>query len=272
MRRLFAAAVAAGLAASASAVPPNFSPPSAFAGEAALTDAQAREALEAFREAGPARPYYLELVLRHLPRRGPETRLAAQLWTSRNPQGAVYRLDLASGTHFLLQNGRDARVWRAVGDTVTEVPSSEPLAPGLEATAFDLLRPYLYWPVDGKVTVTRVRGRPADVFFFRAPAPEAKGGIAQVRASLDSEYHAPVEVASLGPDGRTVRTFTLLDLKKAGPSDWLPKDIDVRDESTHNKTRFTLTGAALEADFSPELFAPAALSRTVAAPGGVQRW
>ncbi|HEY3755791.1 MAG TPA: outer membrane lipoprotein-sorting protein [Opitutaceae bacterium] len=268
MKRFAAFLLALAAAGAGLAAPPTFSPPTSYGGQSTLNESQTAEALDAFRAAGPARPSYLEFDLRHLPRRGAETVFHGQLWASRNEDGAVYRIDIVGGAHFLLQNGSRAKVWRAEGGAVTEVPSTEPLAPGLEIDAFDLQRPYLYWPLAGPVAVAPDRGRPSDVFLFHNPSP---GGIAAVRAFLDSEYHAPVDVECQDAKGGLVRTFSLLDLKKVS-GQWLPKDIDARDEATHNKTRFSLTGAALGLDLSPSLFEPANLAGPAEAPAGVERF
>lgn len=267
MTRWVATALAFGCIATAGAAPPTFSPPSVFAGSA-LTARETAEALDAFRAAGPAQPSYLEFDLRHMPRRGAETRVHGRLWASRDEAGAVYRIDIDGGARFLLQNGPQAQVWREQDGQVSEVAASEPLVAGWEITAFDLQRPYLYWPLAGPVAVTRERGRPSDVFVFRNPAP---GPVALVRAYLDSEYHAPIDVESINPQGTVIRTFALLDLKKLS-GQWLPKDIDARDEATGSKTRFSLTGAALNLDLSPALFEPAGLAAAARPPSGVQRF
>src|ERR1700728_1581167 len=109
MKRWLATSLALGLVGMGRAAPPNFTPPSQFAGGATLGAKETAEALEAFRAAGPAQPSYLEFALRHMPRRGAETLLHGRLWVSRDEGGAVYRIDIDGGAHFLLQNGPDAR-------------------------------------------------------------------------------------------------------------------------------------------------------------------
>jgi hypothetical protein len=148
------------------------------------------------------------------------------------------------------------------------VAATEPLQAGLEITAFDLLMPFLYWPQTAGVTLSRIRGRPADVFLFTAPGAAAP--ITGVRAYLDSEYHAPVQIESLGGES-VLKTFSLLDLKNVS-GQWLFKDIDVRDEATRNKTRLSVTGAALGLDLQDALFQPESLGESVEAPSTVQRW
>jgi hypothetical protein len=251
------------------AVPPNFTPPSDYVSSGQLPPAEASAALDAFRHAGPAQPAYLEFELQHLPRRGPKVVAHGRLWASRGADGSVIRIEIDQGARFLLQNGPKAQVWRRTLGSSVIVPSAEALQPGWELTAFDLQMPFLYWPQATGVTVSRVRGRPADVFLFSAPAGLAP--LTAVRADLDSEYHAPVQIESLAGPERVLKTFSLLDVKNLN-GQWLAKDLEVRDETTRNKTRLSFTGAALGLDLSETLFTPDGLGQSVAAPTGVQRW
>ncbi len=251
------------------AAPSNLAPPSNYVQSGQLPPAEAQSALDQFRHSGPAQPAYLEFELRHLPRRGPATTSKGRLWASRNEQGSVVRIELTEGTHFLLQNGPHAQVWRWSLGTTKTVASTEPLQAGLEITAFDLQMPFLYWPQTTGVTLSRIRGRPADVFLFTAPAAAAP--ITGVRAYLDSEYHAPVQIESLGGAENVLKTFSLLDLKNLS-GQWIFKDIDVRDEATRNKTRLSVTGAALGLDLQATLFQSESLGESVEAPSTVQRW
>jgi hypothetical protein len=59
--------------------------------------------------------------------------------------------------------------------------------------------------------------------------------------------------------------MSVLDLKKAGEQ-WMVKTIDLRDERTRHKTRFQITGVALEQDFSPVIFSPDQLDLPLTAP------
>jgi hypothetical protein len=268
-RACWIAAVVVAGAAGLRAAPPNFPPPSDYVAGGQLPPAEARAALDQFRHSGPARPSYLEFELQHLPRRGPKVTARGRLWAGRNQQGAVYRVELERGARFLLQNGPAARVWRWSLGTTTILPATEALQPGWELTAFDLQMPFLYWPQPSGVTLARIRGRPADVFLFSAPATWAP--LTGVRAYLDSEYHAPVQIESLAGAERVLKTFSLLDLKNVG-GEWIPRDLEVRDEATRNKTRLSVTGAALGLDLNETLFTADGLDEAVAAPAGVRRW
>jgi len=207
------------------AAPSNLAPPTDYVQSGQLPPAEAQAALDQFRRSGPAQPAYLEFELRHLPRRGPATTSKGRLWISRNQEGSVVRIELEGATHFLIQNGPHAQVWRWTLGRTSTVAAAEPLQAGLEITPFDLQMPFLYWPQKTGVTLSRIRGRPADVFLFAAPATAAP--LTAVRAYLDSEYHAPVQIESLGGEN-VLKTYSLLDLKNVS-SQWIPKDIEVQD-------------------------------------------
>jgi hypothetical protein len=236
--------------------------------------AGARALLERFRATGIGGDYYLEFELRALPRRGDERVYRGRLWGSRNDQGAITRIQLTdeSGrTHrWLLQNGPAAAVWTLGGGQPVILAQSSllaPLIPGVELSAFDLLMPYLYWP-DFKLTrLERIRGRPAYAFVFRPPAAFAQlfPEVASVRACLDTQFNALMQAERLAKNGAAITTFSLGELKKIGEQ-WMLKSIDLRNESTRDKTRFVVTAAALGLEFSPELFAPARLTEEVAPP------
>ena len=83
--------------------------------------------------------------------------------------------------------------WRLSGDLLAEGKRDELLLavlPGVELTPFDLQTPYLYWPNPTHQGETKIRGRDAQAFLFRAPAdftgPEIK--VAAARAYLDSQF------------------------------------------------------------------------------------
>ena len=61
------------------------------------------------------------------------------------------------------------------------------------------------------------------------------------------------------------KSVSVLDLKKWGER-WMVKTIDVRNEITRNKTRFSVTAAALELTFSQALFSPEELGTAFQPP------
>ncbi|MGD1030205.1 MAG: outer membrane lipoprotein-sorting protein [Opitutaceae bacterium] len=246
--------------------------------------AQGRAILSQFRESGPARPCYVEFELRQLPRRGPERTFRGRMWSERNPQGNVMRIELNPGEagerRFLVQNGESAAVWFFDPKEMAAMPRRmdplSPLVPGIETTPFDIQMPYLYWPDETLQSIARVPGlqRPAYVFIFRPPSDFAAGaaGLAGVRAYLDTEYNAPVRTEIFASDGRILKTLSLVDLKKV-QGRYMPKEFDVRNEATRDKTRFELTAAAIDVAVRPSVFEPAELSSPLEPPtAGIDRF
>jgi hypothetical protein len=258
--------------------PPSTTPAPDYAQIGALDQAAGRVAIEQFQQAGIAGPYYLEFLLRVLPRRGPERAVRGRLWGDRNEQGPRLRLVLDPGAaderRWLVQGGPQPGVWRRDGGGATRPAELlEPLWDGSEITVFDLAMPFLYWPDETLLGVNRIRGRPANAFRFRPPAaftvrhPE----ISAVRAYFDTEYNAPMQTETLDSTGRPLKTWILADLKKVGET-WIPKEFDVRNELTRDKTRIDVTGAALNVPLLPALFEPDGLADDVGAPGAVVRF
>ncbi|HEY0945072.1 MAG TPA: outer membrane lipoprotein-sorting protein [Opitutaceae bacterium] len=242
--------------------------------------AEGRRILEEFRQLGIAGDYFLEFQLRVMPRRGDEHRLDGRWWGSRNAAGAISRLVVlpqgeSGETRLLVQNGVRPAAWR------WSAPQARPEPLGLEAlfdrvadtdvTIFDLQMPFLHWNDFVFEGVAKVRGRPAQTFLLYPPAEfsAAYPALTGVRVFLDLEFHALVQAEQIGAEGRPLKAMTVLDLKKIGDQ-WIVKSIDLRDETTRNKTRFSVTGAALNLDFSPTLFSPEELSEPVAPPAAGQ--
>jgi hypothetical protein len=235
--------------------------------------------LREFRGLGIAGDYYIEFELQVRPRRGDEQIFKGRLWGGRNGAGPISRVVLygADGTvqRFLIQNGPAPRVWRWQAGQAKIATGSldelfKPLLPETDLTLFDLQMPYLYWSDFVFEGVSKVRGRPAHTFLLYPPEaiavryPELHG----VRVELDTQFHALVQSALIGADNAPYKTLSVLDLKKVGDQ-WMVKTIDLRNESTRNKTRFEVTQAALNLDLSPEIFSPGALDEQLSAPDGL---
>jgi hypothetical protein len=240
-----------------------------------------RRLLAEFRQITESAGGFFTFDFRILPRRGEERRLSGFLWRGTDGDGVTTRIALAPGAgeaeqRWLVRGGGEPGVWTWRGATPDRVDRledealMEPLA-GTEVTAFDLQMPFLYWTDFVFEGVTRVRGRTARVFLLyppadfvaRRPLPTA------VRVYLDLEYQAMIQAEQLGEDGRAYKTMTVIDLKKVGDH-WIVKSIDLRNETTRDKTRFSVTGAAPGAAFASGLFAPAGLARAVAPPADVE--
>ncbi|HXA80945.1 MAG TPA: outer membrane lipoprotein-sorting protein [Opitutaceae bacterium] len=264
-----------GLALTAQAQP-RFVPQPEYGQFGAPDQAEGRRVLEEFRAKGIAGDYFLEFELHVLPRRGDERVLAGQLWGTRNDQGPLSRVVIATDAakktelHLFVQNGPAPIVWSWDGASVAKPLDVAALfAPvaGTNLTAFDLQMPFLYWPDFAYQGLTRLRGRPNHRFLLQPPKdfaekyPALKG----VRVFLDTQFNALVQVELVGHDGQTLKTISLLELKRIGKQ-WIPKTFDVRDEVTRDKTRFLVKGAALGLTLPGEMFAPEQLGETVNPP------
>lgn len=273
---LLAALAAGGGAARLTAAAPPVKPPE-LAQVGKPDAAQAAAILEQFRAAGIPGDYFLRFELRALPRRGEERVFQGRLWASRNAAGAITRVELADADgrahRLLIQNGAQPAVWRYADGAVAPLTGAALVAPliaGTEVSAFDVQMPFLHWPDAMLEKISRVRGRPTHAFLFKAPPAFAAGqpGIAAARAYLDTQYNALLQTELLGPDGRIVKTFSLLGLKTVGRQP-LPKTADYRNEVTRDKTRLAVTGAALDLELPAAVFDPDQLAREAPEPAAI---
>jgi hypothetical protein len=245
---------------------------------------EGRRIVAAFRQMGlAAGDFFWEFDLHILPRRGPERLQHGQMWGTRNDQGALMRVVLkdeaGAERRLLIQNGPQPAIWswQPGGAAAQRLGLAEQFLPlaQTDLTPFDLQTPFLFWNDFTFEGVARLRGRPAHRFLFLPPPAitAAYPALTGVRVSLDTQFHAPVETELIGEGGRVLKTVSLLELKKVSllelkkpQEQWIVKTIDFRDEATRNKTRFTVTGAALGLTFAPALFEPAALADDVQPP------
>jgi hypothetical protein len=258
---------------------PRFVPQPEYGQFGAPDQAEGRRVLEEFRAkgiTGIAGDYFLEFELHVLPRRGDERVLSGQLWGTRNEQGPLSRVAIVTDAtkktelYLLVQNGPSPTGWSWDGvNAAKSLDVAALFAPvaGTNLTVFDLQRPFLYWPDFDYQGLTRLRGRPTHQFLLHPPKdfsekyPALKG----VRVFLDTQFNALVQVELVGNDGQTLKTISLLELKRIGDK-WIPKTIDVRDEVTRDKTRFLVKGATLGLTLPREMFTPAQLGETVNPP------
>jgi hypothetical protein len=251
----------------------------ACARAASLPDhASASTILEHFRQSIWSEPVYAEFDLRQLPRRGEEKDFKGRFWGARNDRGPITRVELDVGKggmtrHLLIQGGPDGAIWVSDGPGAGR-PADDilltPLVPGVEMTPFDLLpMPYLYWLDYDLASIERIRGRPAYTFVF-SPSAEFSDKfltVKSVRAYLDTQYDALVQSEAIGPAGKVAKTLSLLELRKVGDR-WIPKDVEVRNEASRDKTRLSLTAVAVGVAPDPAIFDPALLGAPVAGVKG----
>jgi hypothetical protein len=244
--------------------------------------AEAARILERFRQSGVLGEYYLEFELHALPRRGEARVYQGRIWGSRNAAGAINRIEVTDGSgvkhRLLVQNGAQPAVWRQEAGGVVQLGSEAlfaPVIPGVDVTAFDLQRSYLAWPDATLQSTNRVLGRPAYAYLFRAPAGFSSGdtGIVAARAFFDTVFNQPLQSELLDRDGRRLKTLSVVSLKTVEvktatgtDKQTVPKEVDFRNELTRDKTRFEVTGLALNLSFFAGVFEPARLGVDAAPP------
>jgi hypothetical protein len=261
----------------------RYRPPPSFLQTGKPDQEQGRQILQQFRRQGIKGDYYLEFELRVMPPRGDERVLRGALWGSRHADGPVSRVSIqpaAAGApelRLLVQGGPAPELWRwngeagAAAERLGVADLFTPVA-GTDLTPFDLQMPFLYWNDFVYEGLVRVAGRPAHQFLFYPPPelaarhPELTG----VRVYLDTQYVALVQAELIGDGGRPLKAVSLLDLKKFDDQ-WLVKAIDLRDETTRRKTRFTVTAAALNQQFGPEVFDATNLPGPAPVPASLER-
>jgi hypothetical protein len=86
-----------------------------------------------------------------------------------------------------------------------------------------------------------------------------------VRVYLDTQYDALMQSEISGPAGNVAKTLSLLELRKVGDR-WIPKDVDVRNEATRDKTRLSMTAVAVGIPVDPAAFDPQQLGAQLAPP------
>ncbi|MES1195253.1 MAG: outer membrane lipoprotein-sorting protein, partial [Opitutus sp.] len=225
--------------------------------------AEGARILGEFRETGIAGTYWLAFELRVMPRSGDERILTGELFGTPAPAGPLTRLAVGN-TRWLIQSGTKPAAWiQSDQGVVHEATTAETLQPvaGTDFTLFDLQMPFLRWTDFVYEGLAKVRGRPAHQFVLYPPASyaAARPVLSGVRVFLDTQFQALVQVEQLGPDGKPVKTVTLLDLKKVGDQ-WLVKSIDLRNLVTRDKTRLTFKAAALNLTLPADTFTPAQLA------------
>lgn len=246
---LVALAATAGLAQS-----DKFNLPVDRAAPGRADQAEGARILGEFRRAGIAGDYWLSFELRVMPRQGAERIVTGTLLGKRGVAGPFSRLTVA-GEELLIASGPQPSAWMArSGGEIMPAPMDHPVA-GTGLTIFDLQMPFLYWTDFTYEGQAKVRGRPTHSFILRPPSGDVRpvAEFTGVRVLIDTQFQALVQAELLAAKGAVVKSIVLLDLKKVGDQ-WLVKSIDVRDHGRKEKTRLTITQAALSLTLPDETF------------------
>jgi hypothetical protein len=161
---------------------------------------------------------------------------------------------------WLVQSGPNPSVWHGNASGQFErVDGADVLRPIQETqiSAADLQTPFMYWTDFIYEGLERFRGRPTNVFLLYPPEDRLDDypGIGGARVFVDTQFGALSQVQWVDPAGTPVKTITVLDLKRVGEQ-WIVKTFEVRDDRTRDKTRFTVTAAAVQVSLPGSLFMP----------------
>jgi hypothetical protein len=248
---------------SAWAQPSKFGQPEDREASGKADQAQGAAILGEFRQAGIAGDYWLSFELRVMPRRGAERSVIGTMVGTRGVNGPVSRIEVGT-EQWLIESGPHPAAWALKAGNQVQLLAAGKTGQGIAdtgVTVFDLQMPFLYWTDFTYEGEAKVRGRPTHSFILRPPAgsPLPMPGLSGVRVLIDVQFQAMVQAEQLDAKGATVKTISLLDLKKVGEQ-WLVKTIDVRDNVTRDKTRFSVIAAALDLHWSPATFQPEKLT------------
>ncbi len=222
---------------------------------------------------GPASLLQAEFL--HFPRRGErESRRAVLFFRWEADGSASLRVEMPSGTRWLLRGGERPGAWQWTAETgAVERLSADagwaPLWPGVELTLFDWTAPYLDWPDYSYEGPDRVAGRPVQWVRF-APPPDWQGRLARervtaVRLALDSRFSAPLRVEYLGGNGEVLRSVEVRSFRKVGEV-WMVRRLEAFDERDRDRTEVQVAAAAVGITIPNRAWDPSALREPLPLP------
>jgi hypothetical protein len=236
-----------------------------------LTLEEGRAQLDAFRKQRMSGDYVFRFELVHYPRRGPKVSYEGYLWGTWNQDGPRSRIviwgDDTSSTptvDMIVQNGVSPKVWvlgkdgRAV--ELTKDKMRDPVLEGVVFTPFDLLMPFIYWQDFEYAGSERRSGRPHDTFVMLPPPGWEKNApeLQSVSITLDRNFRALNKIEETDQDGQPMRSFKVVSYKEVDDQ-YIVKQIDLVDEKTHDKTRFSVLAAAVDVQLPASTFDPRAI-------------
>ncbi|MEK9773462.1 MAG: outer membrane lipoprotein-sorting protein [Opitutae bacterium] len=250
---------------------------------AILDDSQAEEKLAAFREVFFAEPqqtvyhqaYLYRFQFVHYPKSGRPI-IHHGLLSGPFPNSSTLRVDLLSSpleiesfaSFLLIRDQNSSRAWHYEkgGAEIKELSPTNWLLPwtlGVNHTPFDLLMPFVTWPVEYEKS-GRVCGRPAHLFVFSPSQDFSRfpSSIRAVRLAIDDTYNAPLRIEYMDGGILPFRIFSLQSFKKV-KDQWVVKTIDAKDRDSQSRTRYELQAVAHGLDLAPSVFQPNELRQPI---------
>ena len=235
-------------------------------------------ALETYRNYRWSSDFSFFIEMRHIPRRGRDTIFDGQMWGTVDEGGTLQRYHLSTvgkegrkNVNLIIKNGIDPYAYshKDAEDEkdyhkLSDKELFEPLFAHLVYTPFDLQLPFIYWNNYVFEGYERTKGRRVYTYKFHPPdsLKEENPNLGVVRLSLDARFNAPVKIEMFDNKENPTKTFKIISFKKVG-EEWILKSIDLLDERSRDKTRFTVVAAAFNLQLPHELFSPQPLNAVV---------
>lgn len=212
------------------------------------------------------RAYLYQFQFIHYPRSG-QPIIDFGLLSGPSPESAKIRIDLLPSpqatepnTSFLLvRDSKSPKAWKwhkekAAVSTLHPKDWGSPWKEGVNHTPFDLLMPFVNWPVEYEKS-GRVCGRPAHLYIFTPPQDNHIYPVTlkSVRLAIDDAYDAPLRIEYRDGGILPTRVFSLQSFKKVDGR-WIVKAIDSKDRDSGSRTRFELQAVAHGLDLPRSVF------------------
>ncbi|MBK1857539.1 outer membrane lipoprotein-sorting protein [Cerasicoccus arenae] len=234
---------------------------------------EGRRIMEEFRHQRLRGDFVFLFDLVHRPRRDKDVVYQGIMWGTWNSEGSLSRVSVwpkgkreTNTRELIVQGGPEPEVWMLRDGKVVELTKEEqgePFFPEMVYTPYDVVMPFAYWDLFEYTDSKRLaRGRPVHMFMLYAPADVAQRipELAAVELALDASFNAPLTAKMLDIDSKPLRTLDVGGFKEIDDQ-YIVKEIDLIDERSGDKTRFRVTGAAVNLDLSPQIFKPEELKQ-----------
>lgn len=163
-------------------------------------------------------------------------------------QSPLQRAD--EGKTLLVLSGSEPRAWIGEEDGVmSELEGAklfEPIFPEIVYSPFELQMPFVYWERYSVGGRRMLKGRNIHSFTMYPPPSLDRGSddLGSVRIDVDEKFKALLKAQTLNRSGKPLKTFKILSFKRI-ENQSIIKRIDLLDERTRDKTRFSVNAAAL---------------------------
>jgi len=244
-------------------------PPASYVQPTPPSQQEGEEILDSMRHLGLGGAFYQEFELRIMPRADDDTYRSGVWYGTLDPgNNLVVRMEvMVVGDEpdvWIVRSGARPVVWQSVqgGEfvLVTGEAAQAPIA-GSNVSALDLQTPFMAWTDFVYEGLERFLNRPTHVFLLYPPDRDEDQypGIGAARVFVDTQFQALSQVQWVGLSGEPLKTISVTSLKRLRVGDeeqWILKSFDVRNDRTRDKTRFSVTAAALNVDLPDWLFSP----------------